>query len=252
MSEFEGKTAFVTGGGYGLGRQVVLAFAKAGANVGFIDIDEERGQETLRLVGQDGGDAIFMHADVRDEAAVTDAVAQTVARFGGLNYAINNAAITMKAAPVTELAEELYYSLFDTNVKGVWLGMKHEIPELLKAGGGAIVNITSGWDVTAAPGMAFYVASKHAITGLTRTASLEWIKEGIRINAVAPGGMNTGMVEYFARENPDLTEETAQAHPIGRIAEPEEIAPVVLFLCSQNAGFMVGASVKADGGYTVT
>lgn len=251
MTEFDNKAVFVTGGAYGLGRAVVRAFAAAGANVGFVDIHEERAQQTMQLVRESGREALFMRADVRDEIALKNAIAQTVHRFGPLHCAVNNAGITMKAAPVTELTEALFHELMDTNVKGVWLGMKHEIPELLRNGGGAIVNVSSGWDETAAAGMAFYVASKHAITGLTRSAALEWAQQGVLINAVAPGGMNTGMVEEFARINPELTEATRLAHPIGRIAEPEDVAPVVLFLCSQAARFMVGASVKVDGGYTV-
>jgi NAD(P)-dependent dehydrogenase (short-subunit alcohol dehydrogenase family) len=252
MKEFENKAVFVTGGAYGLGRAVTRAFARAGARVAFVDIHEERAEETIGLVRRDGrGEAVFIRADVRDEAAMKSAVSETVERFGPLHYAVNNAAITMQAAPVTELSGTLFEEIMDTNVKGVWLGMKYEIPALLKSGGGAIVNVTSGFDETAAGGVAFYVASKHAIMGLTRSASLEWVKHGIRINAVAPGGMNTGMVEEFARMNPELMEATRLAHPIGRIAEPEEVAPVVLFLCSANAGFMVGASVKVDGGYTV-
>jgi NAD(P)-dependent dehydrogenase (short-subunit alcohol dehydrogenase family) len=253
MSEFANKTVFVTGGAYGLGRAVTRAFAQAGAKVTFVDIHEQHAEETLRLVRQDGGggEAAFIRADVREEAAMKNAVAAAVQRFGPLHYAVNNAGITMVAAPVTELSATLYDTIMNTNVKGVWLGMKYEIPELLKSGGGAIVNITSGFDETAAGGVAFYVASKHAIMGLTRSAALEWVKHGIRINAVAPGGMNTGMVEEWARVNPELMETTRLAHPIGRIADPAEVAPAVLFLCSKGAGFMVGASVKVDGGYTV-
>lgn len=252
MSEFANKAVFVTGGAYGLGRAVTRAFARAGARVTFMDIHEQHAEETLRLVRQEGGgEATFIRADVREEAAMKSAVAAAVGRFGPLHYAVNNAAITMSAAPVTELSATLFDAVMNTNVKGVWLGMKYEIPELLKSGGGAIVNITSGFDETAAGGVAFYVASKHAIMGLTRSAALEWVKEGIRINAVAPGGMNTGMVEEWARANPELLEATRLAHPIGRIAEPEEVAPAVLFLCSKGAGFMVGASMKVDGGYTV-
>jgi NAD(P)-dependent dehydrogenase (short-subunit alcohol dehydrogenase family) len=251
MNEFEDKVAFVTGGAYGLGRAVVRAFARAGTHVAFADIHARRAKDTMALVKHDGGEVMFIEADVRREADMKRAVATTVEHFGGLHFAVNNAAITMQAAPVTELSETIFDDVINTNVKGVWLGMKYEIPELLKLGGGAIVNITSGFDVTAAPGVSFYVASKHAIMGLTRSASLEWIKRGIRINAVAPGGMNTGMVEEFARMNPELMKVTEAAHPIGRIAEPAEVAPVVLFLCSCAAGFMVGASVKVDGGYTV-
>lgn len=251
MTEFENKTVFVTGGAYGLGRAVVRAFTAAGAKVGFMDIDEQRAQDTLQLVRKDGGKVEFIRGDVRDETAVQNAIARTIERFGPLQCAVNNAGITMKAAPVTELDATLFDEVMSTNVKGVWLGMKYEIPQLLKNGGGAIVNVSSGFDETAAPGVAFYVASKHAITGLTRSAALEWVQQGIRINAVAPGGMRTGMVEEWARVNPQLMEATRLAHPIGRIAEPEEVAPAVLFLCSRASAFMVGASVKVDGGYTV-
>lgn len=129
--------------------------------------------------------------------------------------------------------------------------MKREIPQMLKRGGGAIVNVSSGFGMTAAPGVAFYVATKHAILGLTRSAALEFVKQGIRINAVCPGGIRTGMVEEFARLNPELMRATEQAHPIGRISEPEEIAEAILFLASERASFVVGSAFAVDGGYTV-
>jgi NAD(P)-dependent dehydrogenase (short-subunit alcohol dehydrogenase family) len=251
MQEFEGKVAFVTGGAAGIGRAIVQAFARAGARVAFTDIDDEHGRETVDLVAREGGQALFVHADVQDASAVKSAVDTAVARLGPLRYAVNNAGITMRAAPVTELEESFFDRIFAINVKGVWLGMKYEIPRMLEAGGGAIVNLSSIADAIGVPNMSFYTATKHAIMGLTRCAALEWVKRGIRINAVGPGAIRTGMVEEFAGTSPELMKEIEAAHPIGRIGDADEIAPVVLFLCSDAASFVVGASVKVDGGYTV-
>lgn len=251
MKKFDQKTVIITGGSYGLGRASSIAFAREGANVVVADIDVKKGEETIQKIIEAGGTATFIKTDVSKEADVKFLVNEAVRLYGGLDYAVNNAGITHTAAPVTELKEKLFDTIINTNVKGVWLGMKYEIPELLKRGGGAIVNVSSAWDQTAAPGVAFYVASKHAINGLTKSAALEFIRKGIRINAVSPGGIRTGMVEEFARVNPDLMKLTEESHPIGRIAEPEDIADVVLFLCSDEARFVVGHSLKADGGYVI-
>lgn len=250
-SQFRGKVAFVTGGAYGLGRATARALAREGACVAIADIHVERGRETVRMIEAAGGRALFVEADVRRDGDLARAVTATVSAFGGLDIGVNNAGITQPAAPLTEQSEALFDDLFATNVKGVWLAMKREIPQMLKRGGGAIVNVSSGFGMTAAPGVAFYVATKHAILGLTRSAALEFVKQGIRINAVCPGGIRTGMVEEFARLNPELMRATEQAHPIGRISEPEEIAEAILFLASERASFVVGSAFAVDGGYTV-
>ncbi len=249
--EYEGKIAMITGGAYGLGRATARLFAERGARVAVVDIDGDHGRETVKLIEESGGQAILVEADVRREAEVARAVAETVEAFDGLDIGVNNAGITHTSTPVTELEDDLFDDLFDTNVKGVWLGMKYEIPELLKRGGGAVVNISSGWGMTGAAGMAFYVATKHAILGLTRSAALEFVDQGVRVNAVCPGGIKTGMYEEFARINPELVQQTGAAHPIGRNSEPEEIAEAVLFLASDRASFAVGSAFAVDGGYTV-
>jgi NAD(P)-dependent dehydrogenase (short-subunit alcohol dehydrogenase family) len=215
------------------------------------DIDVSRGEETVRLVRDSGASALFVETDVRKEADVARAVRRGVETFGRLDIAVNNAGITQRSAPVTDQSEELFDDLFDTNVKGVWLGMKYAIPEIMKAGGGAIVNVSSGFGWTAAPGVAFYVATKHAILGLTRAVALEVVRQNIRVNAVCPGGINTGMVEEWRRTNPELMKATEAAHPIGRISEPDEIAEAILFLSSPRASFAVGTAFAVDGGYTV-
>lgn len=250
-TEFEGKVALVTGAAYGLGRATATMLAARGAAVAVVDIDGDRGRETVKLIEESGGTALLVEADVRRERDVARAVRETVDRFGGLDIGVNNAGITQLAAPVTELDEATYEDLFATNVKGVWLGMKYQIPELVERGGGAVVNVSSGFGITGAPGMAFYVASKHAIIGLTRSAALEFVGQGVRVNCVLPGGIRTGMLEEFARINPDLTRQTAAAHPIGRNSEPEEIAEAIAFLASGRASFAVGSAFAVDGGYTV-
>jgi NAD(P)-dependent dehydrogenase (short-subunit alcohol dehydrogenase family) len=249
--EFTDKAVLVTGGAYGLGRATARAFAREGAHVVVADINRGRGEETVRSIRDSGASALFVETDVRKEADVARAVTRCVETFGRLDIAINNAGITHRSTPVSEQSEQLFDDLFDTNVKGVWLGMKHAIPQILKAGGGAIVNVSSGWGWTAAPGVALYVATKHAILGLTRAVALEMATQNIRVNAVCPGGINTGMVEEFQRLNPALNEETANAHPIGRISEPDEIAEAILFLASPRASFVVGSAFAVDGGYTV-
>jgi NAD(P)-dependent dehydrogenase (short-subunit alcohol dehydrogenase family) len=250
-SEFDGKVALVTGGAYGLGRATAVLLADRGARVAVVDIDGARGRETTKMIEEVGGVGLLIEADVRREDDVARAVGETVSEFGGLDIGVNNAGITHRSAAVTELEDRLFDDLFDTNVKGVWLGMKYQIPELLKRGGGAIVNVSSAWATTGAPGMAFYVATKHAIVGLTRSAALEFIEQGVRVNCVCPGGIKTGILEEFARLNPDLTQQTAAAHPIGRNSEPQEIAEAIAFLASQRASFAVGSAFTVDGGYTV-
>lgn len=246
-----GRTAVITGSATGVGRATALALAARGTRVVLADNNVDDGEKTLAMVHEAGGEGIFVPTDVRREDQVSSMVAAAVANYGALHYGINNAGITQQAAPLTEQSEEVFDDVMNTNVKGVWLGMKYELPHIVAAGGGAVVNTGSGWSLTGAPGMAFYVASKHAILGLTRSAALEFIGQGVRVNAVLPGGIDTPMTQRFAAMNPDLTDESAAAHPIGRIARPDEIANAIVWLLSDAASFAVGSPLVIDGGYTV-
>ncbi|MFJ9618670.1 glucose 1-dehydrogenase [Streptomyces noursei] len=250
MSEFANKVAVITGAATGVGRATALALAERGVQVALADINVEEGHKTLAMVEETGGGGIFVATDVRREDQVQAMVRQTLKEFGALHYGVNNAGVTQQAAPLTRQSEAVFHEVMDTNVKGVWLGMKHTLPHIVAAGGGAVVNTASGFSTTAAAGVAFYVASKHAVLGLTRSAALEFIDQGVRVNAVLPGGIDTPMVQRFSALNPELMDQTAAAHPIGRIARPEEIANAIVWLLSDAASFAVGSPLVIDGGYT--
>jgi NAD(P)-dependent dehydrogenase (short-subunit alcohol dehydrogenase family) len=246
--EFGGKVALVTGGGSGIGRATALAFARAGARVAVDDISEEGGRETVRQIAEAGGEAVFILADVTDEAAVAAMVAQTIAAFGRLDCAFNNAGISGGSRPEEEWDSEIFNRTFDINAKGVFFCMKHEIPEMLKQGGGAIVN-TSSVAGMVGPGHCSYVGSKHAVTGMTRTVALRYAAQNIRINCVCPGAVDTPMVQRVMAHNPANIALIEAMHPMNRMARAEEIADAVLFLCSDKAGFITGHPLAIDGGY---
>ena len=245
--EFAGKVVLVTGGGSGLGRATALAFAKAGAKVAVDDIDDDGGRETVRMIEAVGGEAIHIHADVRDEAEVKAMVAATVARFGRLDFAYNNAGISGGARPEEFWDAEIFDNTIATNTRGVFLCMKYEIPEMLKTGGGAIVNTASvaGFNGTGHPS---YISSKHAVVGLTKAAAMNCATQNIRVNAVCPGAIDTPMVQGVTARNPDNAKLIARLHPVGRIGQPDEVANVVLFLCSDRASFITGHPMAVDGG----
>lgn len=249
---FEDKVALVTGGGTGIGRAAALAFAKDGAKVVVSGRREKEGFETIALIKKEGGQGTFIKADMSKEADVETLVAQTVAAYGRLDAAFNNAGIEGEVGKQThEQSVVNYRAVMDTNVLGVLLAMKHEIGAMLKNGGGAIVNNASVGGLVGFPGASTYVASKHAVLGLTKTAALEYAKQGIRVNAVAPGGIETPMLNRFTGgPGTDFFNQLAGLHPVGRLGRPEEIADAVLWLCSDNASFVTGLSLTADGGWT--
>ncbi len=249
---FEDKVALVTGGGSGIGRASALAFANAGAKVVVSGRREKEAFETIALLKQRGGQGTFIRADVSRESEVEALVAQTVSTYGRLDAAFNNAGTEGEVGKQThEQSLANYESVMDTNVLGVLLAMKHEIGALLKNGGGAIVNNASVGGLVGFPGASVYVASKHAVLGLTKTAALEYARRGIRINAVAPGGIETPMLHRFTGgPGTDFFNQLAGMHPIGRLGRPEEIAEAVLWLCSDKASFVTGLSLTADGGWT--
>jgi NAD(P)-dependent dehydrogenase (short-subunit alcohol dehydrogenase family) len=251
MPSFEGKVAVVTGAANGIGRAVAGAFASRGASVLLADIDVEGGEAAAARIVDDGGTASFLTTDVSVSSDVRAMVAAAVDRYGRLDYAHNNAGIVGGGASVVDMPEETWDRGIAVMLTGVFLCLKYEIPAMLAQGGGAIVNTSSGAGIIGFPTMANYVAAKHGVIGLTKTAALEYAASGIRINAVCPGTARSKMVEDWIGGDPARVAEVAALHPIGRIAEAEEIAAAVLWLCSDAASFMIGAALVVDGGYTI-
>jgi NAD(P)-dependent dehydrogenase (short-subunit alcohol dehydrogenase family) len=245
---FTGKTALVTGGAAGIGRAIAIAFARQGASVVVGDIDVPGGQETIRLIEADGGKARFLRTDVACDEDARNLVALAVEHFGTLDFACNNAGMGSGRLPITELPRDRWDRTVEVNLTGVFLCLKYELQQMLKQGAGAIVNISSVASFIGAPDMASYVASKHGVMGLTKTAALETAAKGIRVNAVAPGVVNAGLTVKAPRK---FLEEALAAQPIGRMAEAAEIAAAVLWLCSDEASFILGHTLPVDGGMTI-
>jgi NAD(P)-dependent dehydrogenase (short-subunit alcohol dehydrogenase family) len=251
MAAFTGKVALVTGGSSGIGRAAAIAFAREGAKVVVASRRIKEGEETVQLVKKAGSDGFFIKTDVAKAADVRAMVEKTLATYGRLDYAFNNAGvIEEKPGPLVEQSEETFARIMDINVKGMWLSMKFEIPEMLKRGGGAIVNMSSVAGVIGFPGIGIYSASKHAVIGLTKAAAVEYSKSGIRINAVNPAAIETEMLSHVAGGDPEALAQMAASHPIGRIGRADEVANAVVWLCSDKASFVTGHSLLVDGGYT--
>jgi len=249
---FAGKVAFITGGSSGIGRATAFAFARAGASVVVADIAEQGNQETARLIEQQGGRALAVKCNVTQADNVKTALDKTVAAFGHLDFAFNNAGIEpRKPAPTAEYDEEEWNRIIDIDLRGVFLCMKHEIPLMLAHGGGAIVNTSSGAGIIGIKGSPAYTAAKHGVIGLTRAAALDYAGQNIRINAVCPGYIATPMMDRFTGGTPEGRAKVISEEPIGRIGQPEEIANAVLWLCSDAASFVVGHALVVDGGQTV-
>jgi NAD(P)-dependent dehydrogenase (short-subunit alcohol dehydrogenase family) len=250
MKEFQGKVAIVTGGTSGIGRAAAVAYAKEGARVVVAGRRAAEGEETVRLLRAQGGEGFFVATDVSKAAQVKELVERTMQKYGRLDFAFNNAGIEQDPTPLLEQTEETYDRVMDINVKGVWLSMKYEIPAMLKTGGGAIVNTSSGLGVIAMPGIEIYVASKHAVIGLTKSAALEFGKQGIRVNAILPAVIETDMIRRFAGDKPEILAQLTALHPIGRIGKSEEIADAAIWLSSSKSSFVTGHSLLVDGGFT--
>ena len=239
------KVAIITGGSSGIGRATAVALAKEGVNVAIAARRTKEGEETVQLVKEAGSDGVFVKTDVANEDDVRALVEKTVKTYDRLDYAFNNAGIGETMTPLVEQTSNVFDQIMNVNVKGVWLSMKYEIPEMIRTGGGAIVNTSSGAGVIGYPQQPIYIASKHAVLGLTKSAALEYAKSGIRINAIAPGVTETEMVE---RVDKQLIEHLKSITPIGRIGDPQEIANAVVWLLSDKASFVLGHTLIVDGG----
>jgi NAD(P)-dependent dehydrogenase (short-subunit alcohol dehydrogenase family) len=244
-----GKVALVTGGSSGIGRATAQIFAREGAKVVVADVLVEGGEETVRLIKAAGGEAIFVKTDVSQPADVEALVKRAVETYGRLDCAFNNAGIEGVIQPTADYSEAHWDRVIAINLKGVWLCMKSELQQMLKQGGGAIVNTASVAGLVGGAGASAYVASKHGVNGLTKTAALEYAKAGIRVNAVCPGAIRTPMLERAFAGNPQLMESMAAMEPVGRMAAPEEVAEAVVWLCSDAASFVTGLPMAVDGGW---
>lgn len=249
---YEGKVAFVTGAASGIGRAAALAFAREGARVVVADVAEEANAETARMIEERGGRALAVRCDVRRAEDVKSALDALVAAFGRLDFAFNNAGVEpKKITPAAEVEEDEWDRILNINLRGVYLCMKYEIPLMLKQGGGAIVNTSSGAGVIGIKGNPAYTAAKHGVIGITRAAALDYAALNVRVNAVCPGYIDTPMIARFTGGSSEGRAKVVSEEPIGRMGRPEEIADTVVFMCSEAAGFMVGHALVVDGGQTI-
>ena len=244
----ENKTAIVTGAGSGIGRAVALAFAREGARVVVSDLDERGGRETVRLIEEAGrgSESVFVRADASSPVDNEALAAAAVERFGALHVACNNAGIGGEHREVADYSLEGWRRVIETNLSGVFYGMRAQIPRLLDAGGGAVVNMASVLGQAGEVKVAGYVAAKHGVVGLTRVAGLEYAARGVRVNAVGPGYIETPLLTSLARDQLDAL---AARHPVGRLGRAEEVAELVVWLSSDRASFVTGAYYAVDGGY---
>jgi len=246
----ENKVAIITGGTSGIGRETAVLFAEAGAKVVVAGRREAEGKETVDLMRKAGGDGFFVKTDVAKAADVQALVQKTVDKFGRLDTAFNNAGIEGNWMPMLDISEEDWDRTIDINLKGVWLCLKYEIQQMLKSGGGTIVNMSSVAGLMGSPGAAPYCASKHGVIGLTRTAALEQAKQKIRVNAVCPAVIESPMEQRLFGD-PEVHKFAVGMHPIGRIGTAREVAEAVLWMCSEKSSFMTGHYMVLDGGFLV-
>ncbi|WP_382309773.1 SDR family NAD(P)-dependent oxidoreductase [Herbiconiux sp. UC225_62] len=243
-----GKVALVTGAGGGIGRETVKALVENGARVVVADLSEDRGCETVEYAGG-GSEVRFVQSDVTEFGSIEHLLQQTVELFGGLDIAHNNAGVELAGPGLADTSEEQFQRLLGVNLTGVFLCMKAEIPEMLRRGGGSIINTSSSFGVVAASGQSAYIASKHAVIGLTKAAAMEYSSRGVRVNAVLPGLIQTPLVEGIEAREPGFIAKVVQQHPIGRIGQPRDVAEAVVWLGSGLSSFVTGASIPVDGGF---
>ena len=245
-----GRVALVTGGGSGIGRATVLAFARKGAQVVVADIDDAGARQSVALAVAAGAESSFVHADVADSAQVRAMVGHAVATYGRLDFAVNNAGIGGPLLDTADYAEDAWHRLISINLTGVFLCLKYEIPELLRNGGGSVVNMASIMGHVGMRGGAAYVASKHGVVGLTKVAALEYGSRGIRVSAVCPGFIATPLLEQGGIvEGTEVFAALSGLHALGRMGRPEEVAAAAVWLCSDEASFVSGVPMLVDGGY---
>lgn len=252
MSNWKGKVALITGGTSGIGQATAISLAKRGVHVVLTGRRAPEGERVAKDAQSQGVKGVFVQGDVTDETHLKKAVQTALSLTGKLDFAVNNAGVELGNTPTTEATIDAYKKVFDINVLGVLLSMKHEISAMLKGGGGSIVNTSSVAGTVGMPGAGIYIASKHAVNGLTKSAALEVAKNNIRINTVSPAAIETDMLDRFTgNRNPDVLGYLTTLHPIGRIGKPDEIAKAIAFLLSDDASFITGTDLKVDGGLTV-
>lgn len=249
--KFDSKVALVTGAASGIGRATALAFAAEGAKVAVADLQMEGCDEVVEQIRSRGGEAMAIKCDVAKAKEVEAMICSTVGKYGNLHFAVNNAGIEGAHAGTTDHTEEVWDRVMDVNLKGVWLCMKYELPEMQKQKSGAIVNVSSAAGIIGSAGTVAYTASKHGVVGLTKASALEFAKQNIRINAVCPGFIRTAMLEKLIKAYPGVEEQLIAREPAGRLAEPEEVAQAILGLCSDASSFITGAALQVDGGLTL-
>ena len=248
---FAGKVALVTGSGSGIGRATALALAREGARVVVAGRGREAGERTVALIAAAGGEATFSPVDVTDETSVAAMVATAVEAFGRLDVAVNNAGNEGRTGRLIDQTIEDYAFTMDTNLKGVWLGMKYELRQMLRQGGGSIVNTASNLAHVGLANMSLYVAAKSAVVGLTRATALEYAKDGIRINAVSPGPIETELAERVYGSLDAFRDALAPPQPMGRVGLPNEVAEAILWLAGDGASLVTGQSLLVDGGFAI-
>ncbi len=247
--DYKDKVVMVTGAAAGIGRETALMFSKNGAKLALCDLDEKAGEQLVKEITNSGGEAFFYPCDVSQSKNIKAFVDETLKKYGQLNCACNNAGIEGASASIVDCTEENWDQVININLKGVWLSMKYQVPEILKSGGGAIVNLSSIAGLIGFPGLAAYTASKHGIAGLTKTASLEFAQKNIRVNAVCPGPIMTPMLERLMSVTPGFKDQVLLGIPERRIGKPEDVANAVLYLCSEQASYITGQCLAVDGGW---